>query len=112
MLENKHAFNFTITSPALETRLSVTCLNQEINPHVMPETVEGTFINSPLGTAKESDEERKHPSTSIAKDPTTSQRKGSFFSDQKGIYNLEWPDVAKFGAWHWEIERANSIKFK
>jgi hypothetical protein len=111
--ENEHMLDFAITPPALETRPSVTCLNWEINPCVAPETAEGMFINSPvLGTAEESGEEREHPTTSIAKDPTTSQRKGSFFSDQKGIYNLEWPDVAEFDAWHQEIKIPNSIKFK
>ena len=113
MPENERMLNFTIAPPALETGPSVTCLNWEINPCVTPETAEGTFINSPvLGTAEESGEESEHPTTSIAKDPTTSQRKGSFFSDQKGIYNLEWPDVAEFDAWHQEIKIANSIEFK
>jgi hypothetical protein len=113
MPENECMLNFTVVPPTLETGLSVTCLNWEIDPHVMPETAEGTFINSlVLRTLKESSKESKHPTISIAKDPTTSQRKGSFFSDQKGIYNLEWPDVAKFDTWHWEIEIVNSIEFK
>jgi hypothetical protein len=101
MPENECMLNFTVIPPTLETGLSVTCLNWEIDPHVMPETAEGTFINSlVLRTVKESSKESKHPTISIAKDPTTSQRKGSFFSDQKGIYNLEWPNVAKFDTWH------------
>jgi hypothetical protein len=71
--ENERVLNFAITPPTLETRPSVTCLNREIDPHVVPETAEGTFINSPvLGTAEESGEESEHPATSIAEDPATS----------------------------------------
>ena len=65
--------NFTIMPPALETRPSVTCLNWEIDLHVMLKTAEGVFINSlALGAAKGSSEESEHPTTSIAKDPATS----------------------------------------
>jgi hypothetical protein len=71
--ENECVLNFTIAPPALETGLSVTYLNWEIDLHVTPETAEGMFINSlVLGTAKESGKESKHPTTSIAEDPATS----------------------------------------
>ena len=65
-LENEHVLNFTIMPPALETRPSMTCLNREIDLHIVLKTAEGTFINSPaLGTAEESSKESVHPTTSI-----------------------------------------------
>jgi len=37
--------------------------------------------------------------TDTTEDPTTSQKKGSFYSDKKGrFYLLEWPNIAKFDA--------------
>jgi hypothetical protein len=118
-----HTFRFPVVPPALETPAY---LDQGLDPRVVPEaeehaincsvappvaleTEERTFIDF---TARETADESEHPSADIAKDPAISRRKGSFFLDQKGIYNLEWPSVAEFDVWCWEIEIANSIEFK
>jgi hypothetical protein len=46
-------------------------------------------------------------------DPTTSRKKGSFYSNQKGrFYMLEWANFAEFDAWCQAEEAANTIEFR
>jgi len=105
----------SIATPALDIRLSTPPTDWGIEPHVALEAEERTFINSP-DTAEESAEESAKESepnpTQPAQDPATSQKKGSFFSDWKGIYKMEWPNVAEFDVWRREVEIANSIEFR
>jgi hypothetical protein len=47
------------------------------------------------------------------KDPATSQKKESFYSDWKGrFYTLKWANFAKFDAWHQVEEAAHMIEFR
>jgi len=67
-----------------------------IEPRVALEAKECAFVNSP-DTAEESAEKSAKESepnpAQPTQDPATSQKKGSFFSDWKGIYKMEWPNV-------------------
>ena len=54
-------------------------------------------VNSPDTADKHAEEST--PDTKVTNDPATSQKKGSFLSDQKGIYKMEWPNVDEFDMW-------------
>jgi len=105
----------SVATPTLDIRPSAPPADWGIEPRVTLEAEERMFVNSP-DTAEESTEESAKESepdpAQPAQDPTTSQKKGSFFLDRKGIYKMEWPNVAEFDTWHREVEIANSIEFR
>ena len=44
----------------------------------------------------------------LGEDPTTSQKKGSFYFNKKGTYyTLKWANSAEFNTWH-QVEEANN----
>jgi hypothetical protein len=111
-----HTFCFPVATPALEIGLSAQPADLGIKPHIALEAKEHPFASFPdtaeVSAKAESaeDSENKHPAEP-AQDPATFQKKGIFFSDWKGICNMEWPNIAKFDAWCQKVEITNSIKF-
>ena len=59
---------------------------------------------------------RKHPCSEYApdaaQDPTTSTGRGSFHSDQRTGYDLQWLDIDTFEEWRRSEERAHTIKLR
>ena len=45
-------------------------------------------------------------------DPATSSGRGSFNSDRRNGYRLQWPNIDKFEEWHWSEERVHTIELR
>jgi hypothetical protein len=121
--------------PVVPSSLSLVMLTTYIFPPVMPHAPELTAAPSAPPTEHEphvdlessGPEDCPHDDESDAgaptdhsnlggdpdEDPTTSRKKGSFYSDRKGkFYTLEWANIAKFDTWHRVEEAANTIEFQ
>src|SRR5580658_2528651 len=68
--------------------------------------------NQAHGSREESTSERENGCPPDSADvPATSQKVGSFINDQeRGIYPLQWEDLASFHTWRREEERAHAIE--
>ena len=70
----------------------------------------------PGSNAGEARASRKRPCSEYAldaaQDPATSTGRGSFHSDQRTGYDLQWPDIDAFEEWRRSEERAHTIELR